>query len=93
MIVRIKIFKKWKIYLYLKYCNLLGKKYFKNYITIFKYKNKIGYYTNVIGINKKDAIEKTRMVAYHSGFFNGLKDLKKIQVIAIESEDKLWISI
>lgn len=91
--MKIFFLKKIKMYLYLKYCNLTGKKYFKNYITIFKYKNKIGYYTNVIGFNKKDAIEKTRMVAYHSGFFYGLKDMKKIQVIAIESEDKLWINI
>ena len=44
-------------------------------------------------LSKKDVIEKTRMVVYHSGFFDGLKDMKKIQVIAIEREDKLWISI
>ena len=91
--MKICIIKKIYIYLHMKYCELTHKKFLKNYIVIFKYKNRIGYYTDVIGLNKKDAIEKTRMVVYHSGFFDGLKDMKKIQVIAIEREDKLWISI
>ena len=87
------IIKKIYIYIHMKYCELTHQKFLKNYIVIFKYKNKIGYFTDAIGLNKKDVIEKTRMVVYHSGFFNGLKDMKKIQVIAIEREDKLWISI
>ena len=91
--MKISIIKKLYIYLHMKYCELTHQKFLKSYIVIFKYKNKIGYYTDVIGLNKKDAIGKTRMVVYHSGFFNGLKDMKKIQVIAIEREDKLWISI
>ena len=85
--------KKIYIYLHMKYCKLRHKKFLKNYIVVFKYKNKIGYFTDAIGLNKRDVIEKTRVLVYHSGFFNGLKNMKKIQVIAIEREDMLWISI
>ncbi len=85
--------KKIYIYLHMKYCELTHKKYLKNYIVVFRYKNKIGYFLDAVGMSKKDVIDKTRMIVFHSGFFNDIKDLKKIQVIAIESEDKLWINI
>ena len=85
--------KKIYIYLHMKYCELTHKKYLKNYIVVFRYKNKIGYFLDAVGMSKKDVIDKTRMIVFHSGFFFFLKDLKKIQVIAIESEDKLWINI
>ena len=88
-----KLYKRVYIYLYIKYCKLMHRNFLKNYIVIFKYKNKIGYFTDAIGINKKDVIDKTRMIVFHSGFFHGLKDIKRIQVIAIENENKLWINI
>lgn len=91
--MKTSIIKKIYIYLHMKYCELTHQKLLKSYIVIFKYKNKIGFFTDAIGLNKKDVIEKTRMVVYHSGFFNGLKDMKKIQVIVIEREDSLWINI
>lgn len=91
--MKIGSFRKIYIYLHMKYCELTNKKNLRNYIVVFKYKNKIGYFTDAVGFNKRDVIDKTRMVVFHSGFFNGLKDMKKIQVIAIESEDHLWINI
>ena len=91
--MKTSLMKKIYIYLHMKYCKLRHKKFLKNYIVVFKYKNKIGYFTDAIGLNKKDVIEKTRVLVYHSGFFNGLKNMKKIQVIAIEREDMLWINI
>ena len=91
--MKTSLMKKIYIYLHMKYCKLRHKKFLKNYIVVFKYKNKIGYFTDAIGLNKRDVIEKTRVLVYHSGFFNGLKNMKKIQVIAIEREDMLWISI
>ena len=80
------IFRKIYIYLYTKYCKLFHKKLLKKYIAVFKYKDKVGYYINVIGFNRKDCIEKVRMVVFHSNFFNGLKNKKDIQVIVIENE-------
>lgn len=91
--MKTSLMKKIYIYLHMKYCKLRHKKFLKNYIVVFKYKNKIGYFTDAIGLNKKDVIEKTRVLVYHSVFFNGLKNMKKIQVIAIEREDMLWINI
>lgn len=91
--MKTSLMKKIYIYLHMKYCKLRHKKFLKNYIVVFKYKNKIGYFTDAIGLNKRDVIEKTRVLVYHSGFFNGLKSMKKIQVIAIEREDMLWINI
>lgn len=85
--MKIGRFRKIYIYLHMKYCELTNKKFLRNYIVVFKYKNKIGYFTDAVGFNKRDVIDKTRIVAFHSGFFNGLKDMKKIQVIAIESEN------
>ena len=91
--MKTSLMKKIYIYLHMKYCKLRHKKFLKNYIVVFKYKNRIGYFTDAIGLNKKDVIEKTRVLVYHSGFFNGLKNMKEIQVIAIEREDMLWINI
>lgn len=91
--MKIRKIKKLCIYLHMKYCELTHKKFLRNYIVVFKYKNKISYFTDAVGFSKRDVIDKTRMVAFHSGFFNGFKDMKKIQVIAIESEDQLWINI
>lgn len=85
--------KKVYIHLHMKYCELTHKKFLRNYIVVFKYKNKIGYFLDAVGFNKRDVIDKTRMVVFHSVFFYGLKDMRKIQVIAIESEDQLWINI
>ena len=91
--MKTSLMKKIYVYLHMKYCKLRHKKFLKNYIVVFKYKNRIGYFTDAIGLNKKDVIEKTRVLVYHSGFFNGLKNMKEIQVIAIEREDMLWINI
>ncbi len=85
--------KKVYIHLHMKYCELTHKKFLRNYIVVFKYKNKIGYFLDAVGFNKRDVIDKTRMVVFRSGFFYFLKDMRKIQVIAIESEDQLWINI
>lgn len=71
----------------MKYCHITDKKMLKHYITIYKYKNKVGYFKHVIGLNKKDAIEKVRILIYNSDFFNEIKNINDIQVIAIESED------
>ena len=81
------LFKRIYIYLHMKICNITKQKFLKNYIVVFKYNNKIGYFTDAIGLNKKDVIEKTRVLVYNSSFFDDLEDQKKIQVIAIESED------
>ena len=56
---------------------------FKNFD---KYKNKIGYFINATGFNKKDCIEKVRKIVFYSGFFNGIKDKRDMQVIVIENE-------
>lgn len=81
------LFKRIYIYLHMKICNITKQKFLKNYIVVFKHNNKIGYFTDAIGLNKKDVIEKTRVLVYNSSFFDDLEDQKKIQVIAIESED------
>ena len=83
--MRIERLKKLYIYLHMKYCDLTHKKYLKNYIVVFKYKNKIGYFLDAVGISKRDVIDKTRMVVLHSDFFNSLKDMKKIQVIVFQN--------
>ena len=70
----------------MKFCELTGKKMLKEYIAVYKNKDKIGYFTNATGFNKKDCIEKVRMIVFHSGFFDGIKDKKDIQVIVIENE-------
>lgn len=74
------------IHLYMKYCRITHKKFLKRYIAVYKYGNKIGFFTDAIGINKNDCIEKVRTIAYHSGFFDGIKNKKNIQVIVIENE-------
>ena len=81
------LFKRIYIYLHMKICNITKQKFLKNYIVVFKYNNKIGYFTDAIGLNKKDVIKKTRVLVYNSSFFDDLEDHKKIQVIAIERED------
>ena len=85
--MRISIWKKMYIYLKMKYCDITGKKMYKHYTTIFKYKNKVGYFKNVLGLNRKDVIEKVRTIIYYSDFFNEIKNINDIQVIVIESED------
>ena len=40
--------KKIYIYLHMKYCELTHKKYLKNYIVVFRYKNKIGYFLDML---------------------------------------------
>ena len=74
------------IYLYMKYCKLFHKSFLKNYIVIYKYENNIGYFLDAVGINKRDVIKKVRMLVYHSNFFNGIKNIKSIEIIAIENE-------
>ena len=74
------------IYLHMKFCDLTGRKMIREYTAVYKYKNKIGYFINATGFNKKDCIEKVRTIVFHSGFFNGIKDKKDIQVIVIENE-------
>ena len=82
-----KLISKLYIRIYLKYCELTHRRFLKHYIVIYKYRNKIGYYIDAVGLNKKDVIQKVRVLAYYSGFFNEIKninDIKKIQVIAIK---------
>lgn len=74
------------IYLHMKLCELTGKKMIKEYTAVYKYKNKIGYFINATGFNKKDCIEKVRTIVFYSGFFNGIKDKRDMQVIVIENE-------
>ena len=74
------------IYLHMKFCELTGKKMIKEYTAVYKYKNKIGYFINATGFNKKDCIEKVRTIVFYSGFFNGIKDKRDMQVIVIENE-------
>ena len=81
----IKFIKKVYIYIHMKICKLTGKKMIKEYLAIYKYKNKIGYFINATGFNKKDAKEKVRTIVYHSDFFNGIKNKKEIEVILIEN--------
>lgn len=85
--MRISILKKMHIYLKMKYCDITGKKMLKEYITVYKYKNKVGYFVGVPGLNKKDVIDKVRTIVYYSDFFYGIKNKKDIQVIVIERED------
>lgn len=84
--MKISRLRKIYIYLHMKYCNIFHKKFIKEYIAIYKYKNKIGYYMNATGFSKRDCKDKVRMIVFHSGFFNDLKDKKDIQVIVIENE-------
>lgn len=79
------------ISLYMRYCKLTNKKFLKRYIVIYKHGNKIGYFTDAIGINKRDVISKVRILIFYSGFFNDLKninDIKKIEIIAIENTEE-----
>lgn len=81
------ILRKIYIYIHIKYCDLFHKKYIKEYTAVFKYKNKIDYFINATGFNKKDCIEKVRDIVFRSGFFDGIKNKKDIQVIVIENKD------
>lgn len=83
--MKLSKFKKLYIYLHMKYCELTKRKMIREYIAIYKYKNKIGYFVNATGLNKLDAKEKVRTIVYHSGFFNGIKKKKDIEVILIEN--------
>ena len=85
--------KKIYIYLHMKYCKITGRKMIKEYTAFYKYKNKVGYFINATGFNKRDCIDKVRTIVFHSDFFDGLKDKKDIQVIVIENEGELWIVI
>ena len=58
----------------------------EEYTAFYKYKNKVGYFINATGFNKRDCIDKVRTIVFHSNFFDGLKDKKDIQVIVIENE-------
>lgn len=78
--------KKNYIYLHMKYCKITGRKMIKEYTAFYKYKNKVGYFINATGFNKRDCIDKVRTIVFHSNFFDGLKDKKDIQVIVIENE-------
>ena len=75
--------KKIYIYLHMKYCKITGRKMIKEYTAFYKYKNKVGYFINATGFNKRDCIDKVRTIVFHSNFFDGLKDKKDIQVIVI----------
>ena len=77
------ILRKIYIRLHMKYCKLFHKKYIREYTAVFKYKNKIDYFINATGFNKRDCIEKVRDVVFNSGFFNGIKNKKDIQVLVI----------
>lgn len=83
-----KFLRKTYIYLYMKYCKLFHKKFMREYTAIFKYGNKIDYFINATGFNKRDCIEKVRDIVYYSDFFDGIKDKKDIQVIVIENKEE-----
>lgn len=81
-----------KIYImiYMKYCKIRHKRFLKRFTVVYKFKNKIGYFTDAIGMNKKNVISKARVLIYYSGFFDEIKnfrDINKIDIIAIEMED------
>ena len=78
--------KKLYIYLHFKYCKIFNKKMIKEYTAVYKYKNKIGYFINATGFNKRDCIDKVRTIVFHSGFFSEMNNKKDIQVIVIENE-------
>ena len=80
------ILRKIYIRLHMKYCKLFHKKYIREYTAVFKYKNKIDYFINATGFNKRDCIEKVRDIVFNSGFFDEITNKKDIQVIAIENE-------
>lgn len=84
--MKISRWRKIYIYLHMRYCDIFHKKFIKEYIAIYKYKNKIGYFKNVTGFSKRDCENKVRTIVFHSDFFNDLKDKKDIQVIVIENE-------
>ena len=84
--MKIKLINRIYLRLYIKYCEITHKKFLKRYIAVYKYQNKIGYFTDAIGISKRDCIEKVRTIVYHSGFFDGVRNKKDIQVIVIENE-------
>lgn len=90
--MKINRLKKCWIYLHLKYCEIFNKKILTEYITIFKYKNKIGYFINVPAFNKRDAKRKVRDIVKYSDFFVGenIKNVKDIQVIVIKREDNCY---
>lgn len=75
------------ISIHIKYCKLFHKKYIREYTAVFKYKNKINYFINATGFNKRDCIEKVRDIVFNSDFFDGIKNKKDIQVIVIENEE------
>ena len=81
------IIRKLYIFLHMKYCKIFHKKFIKEYTAVFKYKNKIDYFVNATGFNKSDCINKVRDVVFNSGFFDGIKNKKDIQVIVIENEE------
>lgn len=87
-IVNTKFSREAYIYLYMKYCKLFHKKIMREYTAIFKYGNKIDYFINATGFNKRDCIEKVRDIVYYSDFFDGVKDKKDIQVIVIENKEE-----
>lgn len=82
-----------KIYIFLhyKWCSLLQKNVLTEYITVFKYRNNVGYFINVPAFNKKDAIRKVREIVKYSDFFYGQKinKLNEIQVIVIKRNDNI----
>lgn len=89
--MKISIMNKLYLGIYIKYCRMTKKRFLKRYIVVYKYKNKIGYFTDAIGISKRDVISKVRVLVFYSGFFNEIKSLKeskKIEVIAIEAGDE-----
>lgn len=83
----INFIKKIYIYIHMKICNITGKKMIKEYVAVYKYKNKIGYFINATGLNKIDAKNKVRTIVFHSDFFNGIKNKKEIKVLLIKNGD------
>ena len=84
--MKISLLNKIYIFFHIKYCKIFKKRFLKEYLAVYKYKDRIGYFLNVPGLNKKDCIKKVRTVIYNSRFFNGIKAANDIQVIAIENE-------
>ena len=82
--------KKIYIYLHYKYCKIFNKKMIKEYTVVYKYKNKVGYFINATGFNKRDCKDKVRTIVFHSNFFNGIKNKNDIQVIVIENEVQVY---
>ena len=86
--MKINIVKKLYLYLHMKICKILNINFIKEYTTVFKYKNKVGYFNHVPALNKRDARKKVRNIIIYSNFFNEVINNKNdIKIIVIKEDD------